>query len=355
MASWIYDYCRVIRPMVDPGELTTRAADWQTAVTSTAQGLGEMDAAINIIKNRNKGKGADAFVTRMTGPSSARYAVDALSRASSGFYNAHAASATALQTCVTSMDTLAATAETAIMDVLAKSGWDTMVPKIFSILVNTRSKLVTMQNTAETAINNAYSGFLVEKLPDTQPLSNIDNPDRGIVDPAIREQWAKMSPEERRAVLEEIVRQQAIANGMDPNTSVTWENDPNGAFGSWNGEGVTLNEAFLNDPSLMHTAVHEMRHALQDKMKAEYEGMDPATRAAIRSGAQADPFAKYGTNIDEVDEMSKRKYIGPDPDWPKYHAQPVEVDARTAGREQGAGMSYQTFQERMKQAGVPVR
>ncbi len=291
----------------------------------------------------------------MTGPSSARHAVDALSRASSGFYNAHAASATALQTCVTSMDTLAATAETAIMDVLAKSGWDTMVPKIFSILgEGIRSKLVTMQNCRDRH-QQCLQRLPGGEAPDTQPLSNIDNPDRGIVDPAIREQWAKMSPEERRAVLEEIVRQQAIANGMDPNTSVTWENDPNGAFGSWNGEGVTLNEAFLNDPSLMHTAVHEMRHALQDKMKAEYEGMDPATRAAIRSGAQADPFAKYGTNIDEVDEMSKRKYIGPDPDWPKYHAQPVEVDARTAGREQGAGMSYQTFQERMKQAGVPVR
>lgn len=353
MASWVYDWCGVIRPMIDPGELTTRAADWQGAATAAASGLTEMDAAINTIKSRNQGPGADAFVTRMTGPSSARYAVDAISRASSGFYNAHATSGTALQSCVTGMDALVTVAEANVKAILNSAPWHSMVSLIFVSLLETKAKLQAVENSTTTLINNAYRGFTVEVLPDTQPLSTIDDPDRGMVDPDIRAQWAKMSPQERKAVLEEIVRQQAIANGMDPNMSVTWENVPGGAFGSWNGTGVTLNEAHLNDPTLMHTAVHEMRHALQDKMESEYKSMDDQTREAIRSGAQDDPFAKYGSSIDEVDEMSKRPYIR-DP-WPEYHAQPVEVDARTAGREQGAGMSYQTFQERMKQAGVPVR
>lgn len=354
MTTWVYDICGVIRPMIDPAELTTRSADWKTAATAASQGLGEIDAAIKIIASRNQGPGADAFVARMTNDRSARYAVDAIARASTGFEGAHAASATALTQCLTTMDAISTAAHNAIKQAFASGPWPMILPTVFGIITTTRSHMLQQQTIAETAITNAYKGFTVEQLPDTQPLSSIDDPDRGIVDPDIRAQWALMSESERRAVLEEIVRQEAIANGMDPNTPVRWTNTPGGGFGSWNGTEVMLNAAHLGDPALMHTAVHEMRHALQGKMTSEYESMDAATRAAIRSGAQADPFAQYGSSIDDVDEMSKRDYYSGS-NWPRYHGQPVEVDARSAGRESGAGMSYQTFVERMKGAGVPVR
>jgi hypothetical protein len=99
-----------------------------------------------------------------------------------------------------------------------------------------------------------------------------------VVDPDVAREWENMSDDERRAVIEEIAEQRAREAGVDDfEVRIEDLEDKNGdgvdddpttdSRGSWN-EGdrvLRIDEGNLDDPSILGTVAHEVRHAEQHK------------------------------------------------------------------------------------------
>src|SRR5690606_24906739 len=80
-----------------------------------------------------------------------------------------------------------------------------------------------------------------------------------------------------------------------------WERYNGAAMGG----NVYLNYDQLGDnPTLMHTMVHEVQHVHQGNMKdkyAQYLATDPQLIDDVRAGRRPDPFVEHGTTLDEVE------------------------------------------------------
>ena len=99
-----------------------------------------------------------------------------------------------------------------------------------------------------------------------------------VVDPDVAREWADMSDDERRAVIEEIAEQRARDAGVDDfevriedledQDGDGVDDDPDtDSRGSWS-EGdrvLRLDEGNLADPTILGTVAHEVRHAEQHK------------------------------------------------------------------------------------------
>ena len=98
------------------------------------------------------------------------------------------------------------------------------------------------------------------------------------MDPDVAREWADMSDDERRAVIEEIAEQRARDAGVDDfevriedledQDGDGVDDDPDtDSRGSWS-EGdrvLRIDEGNLDDPTILGTVAHEVRHAEQHK------------------------------------------------------------------------------------------
>lgn len=190
------------------------------------------------------------------------------------------------------------------------------------------------------------------------------------VDPQVAAAWRAMTPEQQRAVLEEMVEQEFRRYGIDP-VDVTWfseQPDPDTGlvtFGSWNGGDrvLRLNEAMLDQPGLMLTTVHEVRHAAQHEFVQQTEPEFWDFLPFVDS--QADDYAaieeEHGITREEIEAWRENSrpgnYKSTDngDTYEEYRSQPVEVDAREREDEfAGEELTMDKLRQYQEAAGVEV-
>lgn len=157
----------------------------------------------------------------------------------------------------------------------------------------------------------------------------------GVVDPQVAEYWRSLSTSERVAILRRMAQLYADRYGVRP-PDVRFEDldDGNGnSLGYWSEQNqrLVLDTTDLADPTYaINTLAHEMRHAGQHEMFRDASPGAADVEQGYVSGVwshsevSADDARRWGENFD--------RYQTPDKDFKKYWSQPVEVDARAAGR-----------------------
>ena len=195
-----------------------------------------------------------------------------------------------------------------------------------------RNALVTRMN---TALDDAYA--VDSAIIAARPHGSFsDDGPEYVVDPEVERQWAEMSDDERRAVLEHIAEERAREAGIDDfEVRIEDLEDQDGdgkddepgtdSRGSWS-EGdrvLRIDEGNLDDPTILGTVAHEVRHAQQHKAVddlpwwwwEDYHGPP---------GVSQDEVEDWRDNFDDY-KTSK------DDGFDAYHDQPVEADARETG------------------------
>ena len=157
-----------------------------------------------------------------------------------------------------------------------------------------------------------------------------------VVDPEVERDWSSMSDAERRRVLEHIAEQQARDAGVDDfEVRIEDLEDQDGdgkdddpttdSRGSWS-EGdrvLRIDEGNLDDPTILGTVAHEVRHAQQHKAVddlpwwwwEDYDGPPGVSQEEVEEWR--DNFDDYKTSDDDG--------------FDAYRDQPVEKDARETG------------------------
>lgn len=157
-----------------------------------------------------------------------------------------------------------------------------------------------------------------------------------VVDPEVEREWADMSDDERRAVIEHIAEERAREAGIDDfEVRIEDLEDADGdgvdddpttdSRGSWS-EGdrvLRIDEGNLDDPTILATVAHEVRHAQQHKSVddlpwwwwEDYHGPPGVGQDEVEDWR--DNFDDYQTSRDDG--------------FDAYHDQPVEADARDTG------------------------
>ena len=162
-----------------------------------------------------------------------------------------------------------------------------------------------------------------------------DGPDY-VVDPEVERDWASMSDDERRRVLQHVAEQQARHAGVDDfEVRIEDLEDADGdgkdddpttdSRGSWSEDDrvLRIDEDNLSDPTILGTVAHEVRHAQQRKEVddlpwwwwEDYDGPPGVSQAEVEEWR--DNFDDYQTTEDDGFEA--------------YRDQPVERDARETG------------------------
>lgn len=157
----------------------------------------------------------------------------------------------------------------------------------------------------------------------------------GELDPEIEAAWDEMTPEEQDAVLDAIIREQAARYGIDP-PDITYDSSmSSNEFGVWRDgpRELVLNPDLLDDPQMaINTIVHEMRHAGQHEMIRDANpslierilGTDPEY---IDGEGSPEDVEAWDENFDDYQSEDNGDT------FEEYWEQPVEVDARQAGRD----------------------
>ena len=179
-------------------------------------------------------------------------------------------------------------------------------------------------------------------IADSIPSGHVQDVDEyGAADPDVAARWAQLTDDERRAVIEEMIEELSESSGID-NPNIEWMDESWGLNGQWSeddGGTLRLNEGLLDDPRLLHTVAHEVRHGRQNEaVRDENDWQFPW---------ESDPFDEHrddGITEDQANEWEENFDNYQDPDEPgvsyeDYFNQPVEADARDSGREYLDGLT----------------
>ena len=237
------------------------------------------------------------------------------------------------------------------------------------------------QNRASGAGDSTGSGDTGAGAPDGADIADPTAHDpggdrRGNVDPDVYYIWTNMTHEQRMLVAQEIVDEQFAQYGMDP-VEISFENSDN--MGSWRegflifGDKLVINKERLDDPAIIHTLIHEVRHAAQhefieqtdrslwdhitgDDKSAEYERIEEehgVTREEIEAwdenfGDRTPAPTPLPENPTPEDEARYQE------EYDEYFEQPTEADAQATGRDWVNDLTAEDMQEYQERAGVPV-
>ena len=222
----------------------------------------------------------------------------------------------------------------------------------------------TEQETASDATDRRSGGG---DIGDVRDITD-DGPGSVPINREVREAWAAMTPEERKAVLQEMVNQEFARYDMDPVDITFFSEGPDEdgliTFGSWNdfwNGTLKLNEYVLDDPNLMLTTVHEVRHAAQYEFIDQTEGFwDFLPWVDDSHQEDYDRIEEdYGVTREEIESWRENfkdyKSTKKGDTFEEYENQPVEVDARTREDEFARDeLTFEQLQQYQRDAGVPV-
>lgn len=165
------------------------------------------------------------------------------------------------------------------------------------------------------------------------PAGHVEDVDEnGVVPPKVAAQWVQMTDEERRALIKAYIEELAAEAGVDM-PDILWMNDTDGTRGSWNdSEGVLrLNEGLLSDPNILNTVAHEMRHARQYEAVRDCRFWHWPWENPFE-GHEQDGISRNQTEVWDENLKDYTVYVPNDDNYEDYFNQPVEVDARAAGK-----------------------
>lgn len=217
----------------------------------------------------------------------------------------------------------------------------------------------------ESVVDQAYEvdAALVHARPDGS--FSADGP-QGVADPEVERQWSGMSEDERRATLEEMAETLADDYGLD-DFEIRYEDledeDGDGAdddpqtnsHGSWSDDDrvlrIDVND--LDDPAIINTMAHEVRHAGQHE---NVRDADPGLidQALIDAGLKDDPFdPPPGVDREQVEDWRDNfdDYQRAEDDFDDYWNQPVEADARESGEDYLDDLTGEDLEEHREAAG----
>lgn len=139
---------------------------------------------------------------------------------------------------------------------------------------------------------------------------------------------------------------------------ITWDEDMSGN-GAWLEDWWFANEVYINpnildDPMILHTVYHEMRHA------AQHQAIDDADTfwwwedPEYHHGMTPEEVQEWEDNFDDYESAPSEEDWQEDPEaaeeqYDRYVEQPVEVDAREEGAEFVEGMTPEEL-ERLLEA-----
>lgn len=202
------------------------------------------------------------------------------------------------------------------------------------------------------------------------PRDRDFNAERGAVPPEVAAGWQRMTDDERRRVAQAIVDEEFRKYGMDPKEIRFRDIRGNGTWNESKGQ-ITINEKRLEDPDILHTLVHEVRHAAQHRAIREtrwslfdWDTSDDYARAEEKYGASEEEIRAWrenqrwgalsyksppkapdqGASQEELDEYYR--------EYAEYIDQPVEKDARRTGREFTNSMTMEDLEAHQRAAGV---
>lgn len=172
------------------------------------------------------------------------------------------------------------------------------------------------------------------------PAGHVDEIDeRGTVSPEVAERWAELTDAERQAIIEEKIEELAEEYGID-DPAIIWGH-LGSTNGSWseNGGEVNLNIDNLDDPDILHTVAHELRHARQheairDNNDWQWPWEDDPFDEHEEDGITEEQAEEWEDNFDNYQDPNS-----PGVSFEDYYDQPVEEDARDAGREYVDGLT----------------
>lgn len=203
------------------------------------------------------------------------------------------------------------------------------------------------QNTAE-ALADEVTAILARAaaadatLADSIPSGHVQEVDEyGIENPDVAARWAQLTDEERRDVIEQMIEELAEESGIEM-PEIVWKDPSWDSNGSWSdGEPgtVNLNEGLLDDPRLLHTVAHEIRHgrqheAIRDENDWQFPWESDPFDEHREDGITAEQANEWEENFDDYQSTSD-----PDVSYEDYFNQPVEDDARDTGREYLDGLT----------------
>jgi len=203
-------------------------------------------------------------------------------------------------------------------------------------------------------------------VADQAPEDAAEDEERGKLDPVVKEEWSKLSTEERKKVLQAIVDEEFAKDGMKaPKISFTHEGKK-GGYGAWYEGGVwgigrelTINEDRLDNPQILHTAAHESRHAEQHQLVGELNDVSRNPLNDVASWLEYQEYRRmlkqHNVTDEEVGEWNHnfKNYIpAEEGNMKAYKDQPVEVDAREAGRDFVNSLTPEEFEKYKRKAGV---
>lgn len=182
-----------------------------------------------------------------------------------------------------------------------------------------------------------------------------DADDYGELPDGMTEVWEGYTTEEREAIAREIVRREAAKYGIEPIPEVIFVDDPeytsNGSLVS-HGDGtytVKINASKLDDPMILHTIYHEVRHAGQHEMVDNQPGSierainDALGRDDYPDGVTQEQVDAWEENFEDYQSTKKGDT------YEEYFEQPVEVDARAEGSEGVEGISPEETDDLLEQ------
>ncbi|MDO5094091.1 MAG: hypothetical protein Q4D79_11875 [Propionibacteriaceae bacterium] len=204
--------------------------------------------------------------------------------------------------------------------------------------------------TAQSELDSNSAGLVVEDA--------ATDKEYGKLDPAIVKEWEKLSTEDRKRVLQAMVDDELAKYGVD-SQKISFEDKEKTSYGLWNeggwfgaGRKLMINQNILDDPQkVMNTAAHEARHAGQHEIIRDTERN---VWDYITGNKKEKELEEHGVTREEVDSWKENfdDYKKPEDDFDAYFNQPVEQDAREAGRDFINSMTPEDFAEYKRKAGV---
>lgn len=351
----MYRETGIQRPLITPGDLTSRGRGWDSAADNAQNAYDSVSKVVTDVSGSNEGEATDQFVEFMGGSNGPGEALDSFRADAKEFAQAHNDAADALEEALKLMDAEATTRE---KELLNPPWWVSLSPNgpftwMRTVIHNAKTNMTSDEATAAAAVEAAYN-FTVTIPPDAPGITYTNNPDRGRVDSQISETWENLSPGEREAILQQMMKEYAEAHGLDWDPDKVTFKEINALGLAYSDGRIELNSKNLNDPTLMHTAVHEVQHQVQNQAVADFEDYSWKEIQEFRESGE-NPFDKYDLTLDEVEAMSNQEYVSHDEDEEGYWGQPVEADARRVGRSgDGATMSPEDFRGVAERAGVDL-
>lgn len=354
--SWIFDETGIRPPQTPPGTVAQLSTKWQEAARVAEQAMTDATTVVWDVMEHNTGPATDAFSGHMRSSNSGAGDLNRFNGGALDFSTAHDTAAAVLEGCRRSMQVTALGAELAIAQ--ARKHLDDPVPFVNWVLQRAGTFLENQQSRAMSDIASAYAAVSFNRGQSSGP------DDRGRYQQETGQMWSDLTPEEREAIVQVMVDEMAEEYGLDTpvNVSIRDMTDPatgRRPNGSWSESNqlLSLDINNLEDPALLHTIAHEVRHAAQHQMIRD-KNHNPGfiEQFMIDRGWREHPFDRHDVDratVEAWEENFKPGNYVRDP-WDRYAQQPVERDAREAGREFTNQLTPEELRRYADEAGVDL-